>query len=108
MLCTLGLYTIPDDCQAIAEAWRVLRPGGRLLLFEHVRSPHPALRLVQRALDPFFCLLASDHLLRDPLPIVMESGFELVEVERHALGMLERVFARRPAAAGAGSIGRSI
>jgi ubiquinone/menaquinone biosynthesis C-methylase UbiE len=36
---TLSLCTIPDDRKAVGEAKRVLRPGGRLLLLEHVRSP---------------------------------------------------------------------
>ena len=37
--CTLGFCTIPDTRAAAAEAFRVLQPGGELLLLEHVRSP---------------------------------------------------------------------
>ena len=100
VVCTLGLCTIPDDQRAIQEAWRVLRGGGRLLLLEHVRSPHLAVRLVQRVLDPLACLLASDHLLRDPLPIVAATGFEIERLERHALGIVEGLVARKPMARG--------
>jgi len=39
VVCTLSLCSIQDDRKAVAEATRVLRPGGRLLLLEHVRSP---------------------------------------------------------------------
>lgn len=74
--------------RAIGEVWRVLRPG-RLLL------EHTAVRLVLRFRDPFFCLLAGDHQLRDPLPIVLGLGFDVVTVERQALGLLQRLHDRR-------------
>src|SRR5258708_2443847 len=48
--CTLGFCTIPDPRGAAAEAFRVLRPGGQLLLLEHVRSPAPIVRGAQRLL----------------------------------------------------------
>ena len=38
---TLGLCTVPDPTAAIAELARVLKPGGRLLFIEHVRSADP-------------------------------------------------------------------
>jgi len=98
VVCTLGLCTIPNDRRALQEAWRVPRAGGRLLLLEHVVSPHLAVRLVQRLLDPLACLLASDHLLRDPLAVVMATGFEIERLERHAIGMVEWLVARKPMA----------
>jgi SAM-dependent methyltransferase len=97
VVCTLGLCTIPDERRALQEAWRVLRAGGRLLLLEHVSSHAPLIRLGQRVLDPLFCLLAHDHLLRDPLPLVQETGFVVERVERHRLGIVEYLAARKPA-----------
>jgi ubiquinone/menaquinone biosynthesis C-methylase UbiE len=47
VIITFGLCTIPDDRGAVGEAHRVLRPGGRLVLLEHVRSPSLAVRAVQ-------------------------------------------------------------
>src|SRR3989454_8216228 len=54
VVCTLSLCTIPDDRAALAEVRRVLRPGGRFLLLDHMRSPRLPVRLVQRLLDPLF------------------------------------------------------
>lgn len=42
VLCTLVLCTVGDPATALAEAARVLRPGGRLLFLEHARSQRTA------------------------------------------------------------------
>jgi ubiquinone/menaquinone biosynthesis C-methylase UbiE len=97
VVCTLGLCTIPDDRRAVEEAWSVLRPGGRLLLLEHVRSPFVPVRAFQRLLDPLACWFAGDHLLRDPLPILQETGFEIECCECRALGVVKWLAARKPA-----------
>jgi ubiquinone/menaquinone biosynthesis C-methylase UbiE len=94
--CTLGFCTIPDTRAAAAEAFRVLRPGGQLLLLEHVRSPAPIVRGGQRLLDPFAVRFEADHLLRDPLDYLPGVGFEIDEVERSKWGIVERLRARKP------------
>src|SRR5439155_13170437 len=81
VVCTLSLCTIPDDRAAVAEARRVLRPGGRFLLLEHVRSPLLPVRLVQRLLDPLFVRLEADHLLREPIDHLRDEGFEIERLE---------------------------
>src|ERR1039457_5639832 len=44
VLCTLGLCAIPDDHRAISEMARVLRPGGRLLVADHLAARAAVLR----------------------------------------------------------------
>jgi len=97
--CTLSLCTIPDDRAAVQEMWRVLRPGGRLLLMEHVRSPAGPIRMGQRALEPLMLRFEQDHLLREPLEHVRAVGFAVERLERSKAGIVERLAARKPAGA---------
>ena len=97
VVCTFSLCTIPDDRAAVGEAKRVLRPGGRIVLAEHVRSPNPVVRAIQRAIDPLAHRFGGDNLLREPLEPLGEEGFQIEELERSKAGFVELVSARRPA-----------
>jgi ubiquinone/menaquinone biosynthesis C-methylase UbiE/predicted ester cyclase len=97
VVCTYGLCTIPDDAAAIREAKRVLRPGGRILLAEHVRSPNRLVRTIQRALEPFAHRFGGDHLLREPLDHLAQEGFQVEKVSRSKAGWVELVSATKPA-----------
>ncbi|WP_328747215.1 class I SAM-dependent methyltransferase [Streptomyces sp. NBC_00285] len=97
VVCTFSLCAIPDDRQAVAEMIRVLRPGGRLLLLDHVISSGWPTRILQRLLDLVTVPLGGEHLCRRPLVHVRAAGLEIEERDRSKLGIVERVAARKPA-----------
>ena len=77
---TLVLCSVPDLDAALAEIRRVLRPGGRLLLMEHVRAADATAARRQDRLDPAWCRLAQGcHPNRDTLAHVAAAGFTIVE-----------------------------
>ncbi len=92
---TLVLSAVPDIRRAIAEAHRVLRPGGRLLVLDFVRSPHWPVRTMQRLLNPFMARRYNFHLLRDPIDHLDDAGFLVERVECSKWGVVERVAARK-------------
>ena len=96
VVCTYGLCTIPDDRAAVREAKRVLRPGGRMLLAEHVRSPNRIVRTIQRAIAPLAYRFGGDHILREPLEPLTAEGFEIENVTRSKAGIVELIAARKP------------
>jgi ubiquinone/menaquinone biosynthesis C-methylase UbiE len=83
---TLVLCTVPDPKAALAEAARVLRPGGKLLFVEHVRSEEPGLARWQDRLEgPWRFLGDGCHCNRDTVATIEASPFTLEHVNRETL-----------------------
>jgi ubiquinone/menaquinone biosynthesis C-methylase UbiE len=96
VVCALSLCSIPDPAAAIGEMKRVLTPGGRLVLVDHIRSTWPPIFVAQWLLERITVRMAGEHFTRRPLTLVQSAGFEIVEVERLKAGTIERVHARKP------------
>jgi hypothetical protein len=75
--------------------WRVLRPGGRLLLFDHIGSNWWPVWAAQRLLELFTTRSAGEHQTRRPLPLVQAAGFEITQRQRLKAGTVERVEATK-------------
>ena len=73
-----------------------LRPGGRLLLVDHVAASAPVLRGVQWLYERITIPLAGEYFRRRPVAYLAELDFLIEESERFTLGVVERVCARKP------------
>jgi ubiquinone/menaquinone biosynthesis C-methylase UbiE len=101
VVATLSLCSVPDLDATVAELRRVLRPGGRLVLLDHVRPSFPPLRWLLQAAQRRADRSGEgngEQFLRRPLENVVAQGFELERQERLRAGLLERLTARKPAA----------
>lgn len=95
VVCVFSLCAIPDPHRALQEMRRVLRPGGRLLLADHVASSRLPVRAAQGLLETVTVPLAGEHFRRRPVELLGPLGFEVEARERFGLGLVERVSACR-------------
>lgn len=79
---TLTLCTVDDQARSVAELSRVLRPGGRLLFLEHVRSDDPDLARRQDRLNWLNRLVVHCDCNRATLDTLRSQGLALGDL-RH-------------------------
>ncbi len=77
---TLVLCSVEDQRRAAGELWRVLRPGGRLLFVEHVRSQDAELARRQDRMNRFNRIVAGCDCNRPTLDTLRATGFALGDV----------------------------
>jgi ubiquinone/menaquinone biosynthesis C-methylase UbiE len=94
---TFSLCCVPRERTVIGEMLRVLRPGGQLLLADHVPSSRWPLRGLQRMADLVTVPWHGEHFSRRPLSVLRGMGVTVVETERLSQGIVERVHAVKAA-----------
>jgi ubiquinone/menaquinone biosynthesis C-methylase UbiE len=103
VVASLVLCIVTDPDQALAEVRRVLRPGGTLRFYEHVRATDPRLARWQDQLErPWGWLVGGCHPNRDTVAAITAAGLQVVQLDRfdlqampplarpHVLGVAER------------------
>lgn len=100
VVATFVFCSVPDPVRGLKELRRVLKPGGRLLLVEHVLSERPGLRWLMRLLDPLPHHLWGAHLDRETVKNVAAAGFAEVGAVNLSLDIVKRIEARAPAPGG--------
>lgn len=89
---TLVFCSVPDPAKALAEIIRILKPGGRIILLEHVR-PTGLLGPVFDLLNFATVAFIEDHFNRRTADIVRAAGFQNVTEKRSLVGILNLIVA---------------
>jgi SAM-dependent methyltransferase len=86
---SLVLCSVSDQSAVLAETLRVLRPGGLLLFYEHVRSAHAVLAAAEDLVTPLWSRMAGGcHPNRDTAGAIAAAGFTVHGLERFGFSAL--------------------
>jgi ubiquinone/menaquinone biosynthesis C-methylase UbiE len=89
---SLVLCSVPEPRHFLGEVRRVLKTGGELRFFEHVRSASPLLGVFQDAITPLWSAIGGGcHLNRDSCAAIEVAGFEIDDVDRFTYAPLKFV-----------------
>lgn len=95
VIATFVFCTVPDALRGLLECGRVLKPGGKLILLEHVRSKGVGLGKLMDLLNPLALWLINDHINRQTENEVARAGLRLSSVENLLGDIVELIVATK-------------
>jgi phosphatidylethanolamine/phosphatidyl-N-methylethanolamine N-methyltransferase len=98
VVATFVFCSAPDPVQGLREIGRVIRPGGQILLLEHVRIDRPIIGKMMDALAPIIVRLNGANINRRTIENIRIAGLQIEQVEDlDNMGMFKFILARAQA-----------
>jgi len=95
VIATCVFCSVPMPLKGLKELYRVCKPGGQVLLLEHVLSSYSVLALLMNGLNPLVVRLVGANINRDTLKHVKSCPFQWVRVDERSGDIIKLIEARK-------------
>lgn len=96
VISTFVFCTVPDPVKGLAEVYRVLKPGGRAVFLEHMRSKNPLVNPFLYLMNIFSRIVLGTSMVRETQKNIEDSGLIILHVRHLLLDIVRLIITEKP------------